>query len=215
MDNQLEPRFSSNPPEFTPKAMLNYRLFMYAHLRRFNRADLALETDRPERDEVHYATLLGPQGGETPASRNYNRQLEEDIRLWERRNDVAYAALVDSIRKDDSAVLLLQELNTFSARILWNALFEKFDLQFTSVKQRAVAKFNSMLIFPNEELPSFVIRLKAAKLLLLNLGIDVNDDIEMLGRLKAGIARDERFKHVFNFFTFPTESHMGQCSSKC
>jgi hypothetical protein len=202
MDSQLEPRYSSAPPEFTPKAMLNYRLFMLAHLRRFNRADLALETDRPERDEAHYSTLLGPQGGETPASRNYNRQLEEDTRLWDRRNDVAYAALVDSIRKDDSAVLLLQELNTFSAKLLWNRLFEKFDLQFTSVKQKATAKFNSMVIFPNEDLSSFVTRLKAAKLMLLNLGITVNDDVDMLGRLKAGIAKDEKLKHVFNFLHF-------------
>ncbi len=60
MENQLEPRFSTSPPEFTPRAMLNHRLFMLAHLRRFNRADLALEKDKPERNEAHYATLLGP-----------------------------------------------------------------------------------------------------------------------------------------------------------
>lgn len=122
--------------------------------------------------------------------------------MWEKRNDIAYSTIVESCQNNPTAMLLILELNTTNAQTLWKAIRDKFNLQYLSIRQRELAKFNSLNIEPSESLTSFVNRLKECKLSLKNLGYELNDDVELMGRLKSGISKDNRFTHIISNLTF-------------
>ncbi len=65
--------------------MSSYRLFMEAHLMKFNEAHLALTSSKPEVDEATLDTLLSTTKQPTAASRAYLAKVESEAILWTHR----------------------------------------------------------------------------------------------------------------------------------
>jgi hypothetical protein len=189
-------------PELNPNNFMLYELLLTAWLKRFHSSDKALTEEAPEFNWDEIGPTLTPDGDDTDETAVVRKEFNESYRMWEKRNDIAYSSIVESCQNNPTAMILILELNTTNAKTLWNAIRDKFNLQYLSIRQRELAKFNSLYIEHGESLVSFVNRLKESKLSLKNLGYELNDDVELMGRLKTGISRDNRFTHIISNLTF-------------
>ncbi len=107
--------------------MSTYCLFMEAHLMKFNESNLVLSMAKPEVVEETLTALLTPTGLPTVPSRAYIAKVEADAVLWTHRNFSAYSAIVESCRKSPSAILLIKKSKSLEARIIWQALRDRFE----------------------------------------------------------------------------------------
>jgi hypothetical protein len=83
-----------------------------------------------------------------------------------------------------------------SATALLKLLEDRFNLKDIKVIQNELKNFNGLQILSNETAESFVNRIQVAATKLNNLGKAVNEDIEMLARLKEGLIIDARYKDL-------------------
>jgi hypothetical protein len=189
-------------PELNTDNFMIYEVLIVAWLKRFHSSDRALREDAPTFEIDDYAETLDDDGEDTEQTAVLREAHNEAYRMWQKRNDIAYSSIVESCQHNPTAMLLILETQSTNAKTLWQAIVKKFNLQHLSIKQRELAKFNSLMIEENESLSKFVNRLKQGKLNLKNLGHAINDDVELLGRLKTGISKDKRFKHIVSNLTF-------------
>jgi vacuolar-type H+-ATPase catalytic subunit A/Vma1 len=194
----------SRAPALNVDNFMLYQVVMKSWLKRFQGADEALleEPVKKTLDAEDINPTLNARGLETEATAVLRKSHEESYRTWTNKNNMAYSALVESCSSNEEAMVLVMEMNTANARDLWTAIVNKFNKQYLSIKQQAVADFNSLFVRPNESLPDFIIRIKQARLKLLNMGVQMNEDMDLMGRLKSGISIDKRFENVVTNLTF-------------
>jgi hypothetical protein len=189
-------------PELNIKNFMLYELLIKSWLKRFHSSDKALTENEPKFNLEDYADTLDEEGEDTEETAVRRSTHREDYRMWVKRNDIAYSSIVESCQNNPTAMLLILELGTTSAKELWEQIVKKFNLQYLSIKQKELANFNALSIEPTEKLSEFINKLKQGKLNLMNLGHTLNDDVELLGRLKSGISKDKRFTHIISSLTF-------------
>jgi hypothetical protein len=189
-------------PELNTENFMVYEVLLVAWLKRFHSSDRALREDAPTFKVEDYAHTLDEDGEDTEETTVLREVHNESYRMWQKRNDIAYSSIVESCQHNPTAMLLILETQSTVAKILWDAIVKKFNLQHLAIKQRELARFNSLMIQEGENLTKFVDRLKQGKLNLKNLGYEIDDNVELLGRLKTGISRDKRYTHIVSNLTF-------------
>ena len=183
-------------PWITAGDMSKWHILIRAYLRP-KKGDRALDSDRPVLDPELLVSLL-VNGDETRRSSEYRRKVAHKVKLWVKRNDLAYAALVKAVTYAPSALTVVLDNPSVTAKELFDLLTRRFDQKdMTGVVQAKLAAFNSMTLDSSEKAEDFINRLILAKIDLNNLGCDyVDKDIYCLGRLKEGLLTDTRFQDV-------------------
>ncbi len=177
----------SKAPTLNVDNFMLYQVIMKSWLKRFQGADEAL-TEEPVKKALEaedIAPTLNARGQETEATAVLRKSNDESYRMWWNRNNIAYSALVESCSTNEEAMVLVMEMTNSNAKDLWSAIVNKFNKQYLSIKQQSIADFNSLFIRPSESLPDFIIRIKQARLKLLNMGVKINEDMDLMGRLKS------------------------------
>ena len=124
----------------------------------------ALDYEKPTLDEYRVLELL-QDGEETRESRAYRKKHTTRVKRWNKRNAVAYAALVRATTYAPSALTVVLDNPEEDAKGLYEKLKERFDQgDMTGVVQAKLAAFNSMTLSSAEKAEDFINRLILAKI---------------------------------------------------
>ena len=192
----MSAKYDTDCPMLDVENLDNWDLRMNAYLRGKKQAHTALEQPKPKKDLQKLATLLGPLGEPTDASRAYESTVRRAKKSWKRKNDICYSALVQACARNAAATNLLMLNKKASAQKLRKLIKEKFDLSsVTTVVQAKIEEANGLLLQKGvESATDFCERITGAKITLHGLGqTHFDDDVFCLGRLRAGILHDPRY----------------------
>jgi hypothetical protein len=187
-------------PWISSNNMAKWDILLRAYLKPKKNADRALDEDRPSPDETKLRRIVraGGTGSGNQDLTLFRKQLRLSVKMWYKRNDIAYAALVKAAHYDPSAMTVVLDNAKATAKELMAKLKDRFDLgQMVGVVQSKLSAFNSMKIATSEKATDFINSIIMAKIDLNSLGCSyIDKDVFCLGRLKEGLLADTRYKDV-------------------
>ena len=180
-------------PAFTQLAFHQWKKKFSGYLMRHKRAQLALSEPRPSNRQV---TLDRLQGNAVELKEYKEATLTLQLK-WDERNDIAISYLQQSVQGNENQsaeriVLNAVEEGKTCAEVL-DVLKTEFFITDHRFVQAALRRFNSMELLPNEKGESFISRILEEKTTLMNLGKDMDDDIDLLGILTSALEKDSRY----------------------
>ena len=207
MDKTKTNERTGGPPIFDGTDFVTWKNFFVAFLRGCGSAHKCLDRQRPDISEgtyfEEYSNLCeqDEEGTVIPGeeANAYFKKVANSARKWDKRNDKAIANIYSAVNNSTNAIakqVLMDASTDTSAMVLLKLLEDRFNLKDIKVIQNELKNFNGLHILPNETAESFVNRIQVTATKLKNLGRPVNEDIEMLARLKEGLIIDARYKDL-------------------
>ena len=188
-------KFLSGPPSIDEKNIILWLFRMRNYLRGTEQAHLAIDQEKPVLNQEALNALLNPNGNETPRSKEFQKAHDDAVKLWTERNDIAWGKISVAIGNSPTALqIAISCPNTDTAKDLLDRLRNRFHVVDNNIIQAAISDFNSMKILNGEQGQSFVNRLVEKKMILASYGREIEDDIDLLGRLLDGLMDSERYK---------------------
>ena len=212
-DSKTDSHFNSlkqpnGPPEFNQKDFSQWKILFGGFLRRFDDAHVVLNTDEPilpSNEKIRKLQEL--KSTATDAEKEKMRKIlaknKAERDTWRKQNSLAVSHMLSACsgEKNKIALRILTDYITEQdacegipkARKMLEFLQHRFNQRDIQVIQSEVTTFNSMCMLNGETGESFVNRLLESKARLTALGRVVDDDIDLLGRLKDGITTNSSY----------------------
>ena len=210
---------AGSPPAFDSKDPLHWKLMFTGFLRRFKGANKVLTEDRPaqlsEEEIISTQKKISSRNEEndivvsyrdTEKTEQSKKKKEEEIALFDDRNSVAISYLQQACDGPNNKIAMQilkdylaqqeRENQYESAKEILGLLIHRFHGKNIQFIQNEVAAFHSMILLSNETGESFINRILESKSRLCSFGREVEDDIDLLGRLKAGLRNSERYSKL-------------------
>jgi hypothetical protein len=87
---------TSTAPAILPHEMPRWNVLLRAYLKGRDQSDRVLDKDKPKMNRELYQSYLSPAGIKTARSKAYKRDIQAKIKLWDKRNGKALAAIVEA-----------------------------------------------------------------------------------------------------------------------
>ena len=172
---ESEQEFRSRVPAFRASDPNGWFEEFTGYMMRQDQAHLALINERP--DENHAS--------------------DSSIRRWNKRNDYCISYLQEAVAgpTNRSAKLLVfkYENRNKSAKELCELLIEEFFIQDPRIIHAAQEHFVGMRMVEGEKGTSFITRIEEANETLRRVGKILDPEIDLVGRLIAGLEKDPRY----------------------
>jgi len=145
-------------------------------MRRQDQAHLALSTEKP---------VDGSQS---------------KIRLWEKRDDYCISYLQESVRGPENRsakqIVFKHENKNKTAKEIIEQLTAKFFIRDSRIIHAHQEHFVRMRLAEGERASSFITRIEEANEQLRRVGKALDPEVDLVGRLIAGMEKDSRYKHL-------------------
>jgi hypothetical protein len=170
MSTEEEKKYS-RVPQFQKNNVTGWLAEFKGFLMRYDLAHLALATDRP-------------RGA-------------EDREVWDKRNAYCISYLQEAVRgpenRNAKQIVFAHENENKSARQICNILSERFLIRDSRIIHAAQENFVRLKLQPGELATSFIVRIEEAREGLRRLGKELDEEVDLVGRLIAGLEPDGRY----------------------
>lgn len=146
------------------------------YMRRQDQAHLALTTERP----------VGVS--------------ESKLKSWDKKNDTCISYLQEAVRGNENRsakqLVFKYENKDKTAKEIIDQLTQKFFIRDSRIIHAHQEHFVRMKLAEGEKASSFITRIEEANELLRRVGKILDPEVDLVGRLIAGMEKDARYKHM-------------------
>lgn len=142
------------------------------------------------RHNMAHLTLTLPK----PRSVDTNQDMSA---AWEKRNAIAMSYLQEAVNaphnRSAKAIVFASTNKEKTAKQLCETLIGEFFIKDSRIIHAAQTNFTTLTLLPNEKATSFITRLEEGREQLERHGKTLDEEVDMVGRLIAGIEEDSRY----------------------
>ena len=169
--NEKEKGRTSKVPQFRKDDPNGWYQEYQGYMVRHNMAHLALTTNRP--------------AGGNPATE------------WDKRNAYCLSYLQEAVTQPQNrgpkSVVFAHEHRESTAKDLCDALINKYHIRDPRAIHAAQESFTGLRLIEGEKATSFLVRIEEGREVLRRLGKDLDERVDLVGRLITGIEKDQRY----------------------